>query len=365
MIFIEMKRYILPIIILLTAIAVSVSAAYYSVFGLSKLFAGASIAVIIMASSLEFAKVIIASTLHTYWNTLYRWLKYYLVVALVVLVAITSAGIYGFLSSAYQVTADTSSISDKRVEILESKKIRFVQNRDQYTSEKTYLIKSSSDLRLNLTSSTQRQTLDKKTGQLITNTFSGNKKGIQSEIDKVSDKISILDSKIESLSDSITNLEIAIIEVKASSESAAELGPLRYLSNLTGISMDRIINWVLLLIIFVFDPLAIALVITANFAFSIKENTQTIPAAISPPIPEVEQKDDDITTQLKNIDKNWSNWSPKKKEQLDTPPAEIETPQKLNNIQQKIKEVLPWAFAKEQKLSPTQIKNTPHQDIKR
>ena len=86
----------------LSALLVAGSAAYYSVFGLSKLFAGATIAVIIMAGSLEFAKLVSASFLYRYWKTVNQWLKIYMTVGVITLVGITSAGIFGFLSNAYQ-----------------------------------------------------------------------------------------------------------------------------------------------------------------------------------------------------------------------------------------------------------------------
>ena len=97
----NLKAYLLPVIIALAALSVSASAAFYSVSGLSKLFAGASFEVIIMASSLEIAKLVIASLLYQYWNTINKLLRTYLTVAAVVLVLITSMGIYGFLSAAY------------------------------------------------------------------------------------------------------------------------------------------------------------------------------------------------------------------------------------------------------------------------
>jgi hypothetical protein len=77
-----------------------------------------------------------------------------------------------------------------------------------------------------------------------------------------------ISAKLDVLNDSIFKLDTQIVEAKTTNNSAGELGPLKYLSGLTGVSMDRIINWLLLVIIFVFDPLAIALVIAANFAFA-------------------------------------------------------------------------------------------------
>ena len=99
-----MKKQILPLFIALSALSVSGSAAFYSVSGLSKLFAGASFEVIIMASSLEVSKLVIASLLYQYWGTINKFLRTYLVTAAIILVLITSMGIYGFLSAAYQDT---------------------------------------------------------------------------------------------------------------------------------------------------------------------------------------------------------------------------------------------------------------------
>ena len=102
-----------PFLIGLSALSVSASAAFYSVSGLSKLFAGATLEVIIMAGSLEFAKLVTASLLYQYWDTINKTLRTYLSIATVVLVLITSMGIYGFLSAAYQETYSKLSLSRK------------------------------------------------------------------------------------------------------------------------------------------------------------------------------------------------------------------------------------------------------------
>ena len=86
----------------LSALLIAGSDAFFSVFGLSKLFAGASLPVIIMAGSLEFGKLIAASFLYRYWNKINLLQKIYMTIATITLVLITSAGIFGFLSNAYQ-----------------------------------------------------------------------------------------------------------------------------------------------------------------------------------------------------------------------------------------------------------------------
>ena len=95
----NLKQGLFPFVIAFSALSVSASAAFYSVSGLSKLFAGASFEVIIMAGSLEVSKLVIASLLYQYWDTINKILRTYLAIATVILVLITSMGIYGFLSS--------------------------------------------------------------------------------------------------------------------------------------------------------------------------------------------------------------------------------------------------------------------------
>ena len=262
----EIQRKTFPTIIALTALSVSASAAFYSVTGLSKLFAGASFQVMIMAGSLEVAKLVIASLLYQYWGQLNKVLRTYLSVASVVLVLITSAGIYGFLSAAYQETATKSGIVDKEVELLDLKKTRFVENRDYLLSEKGQLDESITSLRNGLSNNVV-QYKDPETGQIITSTSSANRRALQSQLDAAMKQRDAVSQKLEVVTDSINSLEIKTLNVSSDAELASELGPLKYLSELTGTPMNEIVNILLLVIIFVFDPLAISLVIAANFAF--------------------------------------------------------------------------------------------------
>ena len=117
-----LKERLFPITIAISALSVSLSAAFYSVSGLSKLFAGAAFAVIVMAASLEIAKLVIASLLYQYRKTLPKILKWYLSLACFVLILITSMGIYGFLSAAYQETAALSGNIDAQIELIETKR---------------------------------------------------------------------------------------------------------------------------------------------------------------------------------------------------------------------------------------------------
>jgi hypothetical protein len=107
------------------ALSVAGCAAYFSVWGLSQLFAGASVAVIVMASILEIGKIVTTTALHTYWDKLAKPLRIYLSISVVILMVITSAGIYGFLSNAYQSTANKLEIHEGELGILDVKKQTF------------------------------------------------------------------------------------------------------------------------------------------------------------------------------------------------------------------------------------------------
>ena len=261
-----MGKRLFPYIIALSALAVSASAAFYSVSGIMKLFAGASLAVGIMAGSLEVAKLVIASLLYQYWTELNKVLKTYLTIAAFVLILITSAGIYGFLSSAYQETANRATIVDQQILALETKKKLYEGTRDGIYKEK----QSLAGLKESLSKGTTTQFTDRK-GNLVVRSNNASIKQIES----ASSSDEKLSTKLDGVNDSIFSLENKILEVKTNSTVSSELGPLKYLSGLTGQPMDKIINWFLLIIIFVFDPLAIALVIAANFAFARKEEQPT------------------------------------------------------------------------------------------
>ena len=132
-----MRKRLFPLVIALSALLVAGSAAFYSVFGLSKLFAGAATQVIIMAGSLEFAKLASASLLYQYWDTINKALKGYLMIAVFTLMLITSGGIYGFLSGAYQSTATQSELLDKSLTILEHKQTRFEESKEDTKGTET------------------------------------------------------------------------------------------------------------------------------------------------------------------------------------------------------------------------------------
>jgi len=262
----KIQERIFPFIIATSALSVSASAAFYSVSGLSKLFAGASFEVMVMAGSLEVAKLVIASLLYQYWDKLNKLLKTYLTIAATVLILITSMGIYGFLSAAYQETANKAGNLDAQIALVETKRDNVRDQLAVYNAEKSTINGAVSDLRSGL-SNNKIQYRDKETGQIITTTSSSTRRALEKQLDQAIERQTEINSKVDELNEQLFNYETEIVEIKTGNDLAGELGPLKYLSGLTDIPMDQIINYLLLVIIFVFDPLAIALVVVANFAF--------------------------------------------------------------------------------------------------
>jgi hypothetical protein len=262
----KIQERIFPFIIALSALSVSASAAFYSVSGLSKLFAGAAFAVIVMAASLEVAKLVIASLLYQYRKSLPFLLKTYLSIACFVLILITSMGIYGFLSAAYQETSAKAGSIDAQIALIETKRDNVREQLTVYNAEKSTINGAVSDLRAGLSNNKIQYTNAE--GVVITTTSSSTRKSLEKQLDQAINRQTQINSKVDTLNQRLFDYETEIVEVSINNDIAGELGPLKYLSGLTGIPMDQIINYLLLTIIFVFDPLAIALVIAANFAFA-------------------------------------------------------------------------------------------------
>tara|TARA_R100000697_G_scaffold73950_1_gene86410 strand:+ start:2830 stop:4023 length:1194 start_codon:yes stop_codon:yes gene_type:complete len=262
----QIKRGSFPFIIALSALSVSCSAAFYSVYGLSKLFAGAQFEVIIMAGSLEVAKLVIASLLYQYWNTINKILRTYLTVATIILVLITSMGIYGFLSAAYQDTYTQLKISENKIAFLDQKREFYEKDVIRYDKELERISNNISNL--SNAKSQQIQVRDTSVAGGVRTTISTAELRLaQSRINVEEENRKSIQAKREIVADSLQTYQLKILELQNNTEVAGELGPLKYISGLTGTPMDKIINILLLIIIFVFDPLAISLVVAANFAF--------------------------------------------------------------------------------------------------
>ena len=264
------KRF--PYIVLAAAFSLAASAAYYSVFGLSKLFSSQATAVIILASTLEISKLISASYLHRYWSQITIMMRVYLTTAVIILMMITSLGIDGFLVSSYQETAYRLQNLETVVANHETKKNRFQTQLTATTREKQVVDKNVMKL-TNALSSNQIQYVDRNGNQVI-KTDASNRKAYEKQLDISMIRLQELTKRETALSDSVTAIELKITNLQTSSTVAAEVGPLKYIAQITGKSMDTVVNWLIIMLILVFDPLAIILLISANKILHVQEIVQ-------------------------------------------------------------------------------------------
>jgi hypothetical protein len=271
---------------LILALTVAGCAGYFSILGLSQLFAGASTAVIIMASVLEIGKIVTTTALHTYWGKLAKTLRIYLTISVGVLMIITSAGIYGFLSNAYQKTANQLEIHEGEINLLNVKKDGFQSSIDENKKLIDNLVKEKNET---------SNRVNKRTDNIdYTNNTQSRRADIaeakgNNQLNKLKDEITILNAKNSVLLDSVNKYSVKVLELKSNSKVAGEVGPLKYVSELTGIPMVNVVNYMILLLIFVFDPLAIALVLATNRVFEL-EGKQT-PLEPKVELPEMEDVD--------------------------------------------------------------------------
>jgi hypothetical protein len=243
------RSRIFPYLVGLAALLVAGSAAFYSVFGLSKLFSGATLAVIIMAGSLEFAKLVSASFLYRYWTKVNTWLKYYMTVGVVTLVLITSAGIFGFLSNAYQ----GATIEFEK----ESTKLLYKEDRlEQLEEDKTYL----------------KEELELAISELPDNYITA-KRQLRADYNP---KVLEMNDQILDVKSEIGDLKTALIE------TGVDVGPAIYLARAFGTDVDSVVKFFIFILIFVFDPMAVALVISYNIAMVNRQTSQEDRPSSSP-----------------------------------------------------------------------------------
>jgi len=215
----------------LSALLIAGSAAFFSVFGLSKLFAGATLSVIIMAGSLEFGKIVGASFLYRYWNKINNWLKIYMTIGVIVLVGITSAGIFGFLSNAYQ---GATIQFEKQSTTLFYKEDRL----EQLEEDKVYL----------------KEELEQSLSSLPENYITAKRK-LREEYNP---KVLELNDMILDIKQEVGDLKVGLIE------TGVDVGPAIYLARAFKTDIDTVVKFFIFILIFVFDPMAIALIIAYN-----------------------------------------------------------------------------------------------------
>jgi hypothetical protein len=273
-----MKRFF-PYVVFSASIGLAGTAAYYSVFGLSKLFSAQATAVIIMASILEVSKLITASYLHRQWKSISVLLKSYLVTAVFILMCITSLGIYGFLVSAYQETAYELKTQDSKLAVLELKKNRYETAAIDVRNEKESLNKNITELTTGLSNNVIQYT--NADGEVITTTSSATRRALQEQLSQTKSRRDTLYAREIAYSDSVGNIDQQMLKLQTESKVSAEVGPIKYVAQRVNQTVDSVVNWFILLFIFVFDPLAVMLLVASNRLFERKDSlSEVIPEVV-------------------------------------------------------------------------------------
>lgn len=237
------------LIVGLSALFIAGCAAYFSVSGIATLFSGSLLGVAIMASSLEIGKFVAAAFLHRNWEKLGKLVKFYLTSAVIVLMFVTSMGIFGFLSNAYQKTALKVDQVESRVEVYQQRKSGFEQD----------IARNSERVRV-LTD--QRTSQEARYDSLTANEHWVNARRTFNLIESADEEIQELNSVINTKRDSVNSLQSKIIDIRTENiDIAREIGGFKFVAEAFDVTIDTAVKWFIILLIFVFDPLAVALVI--------------------------------------------------------------------------------------------------------
>lgn len=234
---------------LLSAVFISAVAAYYSIVGLVAIFSAAAIPIIIMGSALELSKLVAASWVYRNWNIAPRVVRYYLVCAVVILMFITSMGIFGFLSKAHMdqtLGANTNLVIIKNLEREIESEESTIRNNQRSLDILDRLVSEADTSRANTIRIKQKR-----------------------ERELISDSIRDSSNKIKDINTKLAPLR------QESAAIAAEVGPIKYIADLiykdeADKHLDSAIRWVIIIIVLVFDPMAIILLIAANIGLNNK-----------------------------------------------------------------------------------------------
>jgi len=268
----KLKFYHITFISAILLLSIS---AYFSVYGLSYLFAGSKIPVIIMASALELAKIVATSFLYRWHKDLRKIWKMYLTTSIVILMLITSVGIYGYLSNAYQSTA--TKISDSaQIETIKNTQKTDIDNRIKFLQDQIDLAatryKSLTDTR-QAQEKRLNDAMEKNQSRKFMNGLREDIKETNKEIQDLTASRTKSNNEIITLMGDRSKLQKDVAD--ANKETAKiDFGPLRYLSRLMNKSMDQIVNFLILFLIFTFDPLAVVLIIATNMQIEKQNNSE-------------------------------------------------------------------------------------------
>lgn len=254
-----------------TALSIALTSAFFSVYGIATLFSGAFVLTAIMASTLEIGKLVTVTFLYRYWKQTQTFLKSYLIIAAFTLMIITSLGIFGYLSSAYQKSAAEFKVAQEKIALVSSQTNYLNDN----ILQAQVRIKTLNDA---------RYVQESRLNSALTNAFltrnSVSLTQLQSQtinlIKSTDDNIKSEQLKIDTANDSIQKIEEQVSTMKFAAAGTKDIQTFQFVANQFNTSLDNVAKWFIFIIIFVFDPLAVSLVLAYNIVINKKETTPVI-----------------------------------------------------------------------------------------
>lgn len=277
----------------LSAFFIAGCAAYFSILGIGMLFGGSNIAAMVMASSLEIGKLVSTSFLYRYWKETKTFLKIYLSIAIITLIFITSLGIFGFLSSAYQTSAIESKIVDGKISIIEDQR--------KYSDDKIVQAKSRIENIMSLRNSQEQRLNESMTNILISRNpiqLAEIQQQTEDAIISSDKKFEIETSKIQKAITELQEFDSQITTLRTELSGKKDILTFKFVAELFGLELNIVVKWFIVLLIAVFDPLAICLLLAYNTAtFKLPNNYKTLEDTKNLPI-STRQIDDSVSINI-------------------------------------------------------------------
>ena len=255
----------LNILALITAVSISIVSAYYSIIGLTSIFSGVLIPIVIMGSVLEFGKIITTVWIHVNWDKIGWLIRIYLSTAVVVLMFITSMGIFGFLSRAH--IDATSSVGDNQL-IIEQLDQQIAVERQRIIDSQRVIAQMDSAINNILSQSTNAKTIENQRGSQIATQANTLRNSQKKERDALNKTIDDTNKRIAEINSQRLKLQQSQAKVES------EVGPIKYIAQLiygdtvNKDLLERAVRWVIIIIVAVFDPLAVCLILAVTKSLS-------------------------------------------------------------------------------------------------
>jgi hypothetical protein len=235
----------------LASLLVAGSAAFFSVLGIASLFSGCYYQVMVMAGALEFAKLIATSFLYRYWSRTNIFLRTYLLIAVGILMIITSAGIFGYLSSAYQKNASKNTLDDNKIALIENQKASVNDEIQQIQGRINTLNEARKSQEARLPSMSSR-----------------NARIVYEDIKQSSTEVKSLTERLQTLQTTKFEKDNSIIELKTDTSKANDIGTFKFVAASFNTPLDTVVKIFILVLVSVFDPLSVSLVLALNIALT-------------------------------------------------------------------------------------------------